>query len=369
MGTIAVVGAALGLGLLALLMAWSPGRPRPVLDERGNVPVNSLSEKIRVEINGVEQGMFIRSRDRRNPVLLFVHGGPGMPEYWLTQRYPTGLEDHFTVVWWEQRGAGLSYTSEIAPDTMTVEQFIADTLAVTRYLIQRFGQDRIYLMAHSWGSFIGIQAAARAPELYHAYIGVGQVTDQLQSEQLAYAYALSAYRADGDLGMVRRLESAPPTATAPLPAAYEALRDTYMHGLGIGTTRAMRSVIDGIFLPSWMFPEYTLGEKINLWLGKSYSRSPEFGLWDALLSTDLTQTVTQLTIPAYFLHGRYDYTCAYPLARDYARGLQAPLKGFYTFEHSAHSPVFEEPERVVQILLSDIRNGANALADKPEPTP
>jgi pimeloyl-ACP methyl ester carboxylesterase len=287
-----------------------------------------------------------------------------MPEYWLTQRYPTGLEDHFTVVWWEQRGAALSYNPDIPPESMTAEQFIADTLAVTRYLLNRFGQEKIYLMGHSWGSYIGIQAAAQAPELYYAYIGMGQISYQLQSEQLAYEYALEQYRNNGDWRMARRLEAAPPTMTIPLPAAYEALRDEYMHKIGIGATREMRSVVTGIFLPSWQFREYTLAEKVNLWRGKVYSRSQDFSQWDRMQATDLTQQVTELAIPVYFFHGQYDYTCAYPLAKAYFEQLQAPLKGFYTFENSAHSPIFEEPEKVLEILREDVLNEATVLADK-----
>jgi pimeloyl-ACP methyl ester carboxylesterase len=355
---------AFSLVSLGLLFAWSPGRPQPFLEANGQPLANSLAEKIHVEINGMEQGMFIKSKNSHNPVLLFLHGGPGMPEYWLTQRYPTGLEEHFTVVWWEQRGAALSYSPDIPPETMTAAQFVADTLAVTRYLLNRFGQEKIYLMGHSWGSYIGIQAAAQAPELYHAYIGMGQVSYQLQSEQLAYEYALTQYKNNGDWRMMRRLEAAPPTMTAPLPPDYEALRDAYMHGIGIGTTREMTSVITGIFLPSWQFREYTLAEKINLWRGKVYSRSDAFGLWDTMQATDLTQQVTELAIPTYFFHGKYDYTCAYPLARAYFAGLQAPLKGFYTFEESAHSPIFEEPEKAVEILLQDVLRGATALADE-----
>jgi pimeloyl-ACP methyl ester carboxylesterase len=99
--------------LIVVLLAWSPGKPKPFMDENGNPLAGSISEKIHVNINGLEQGMFIKSKNINNPVLLFVHGGPGMPEYWLTQRYPTGLEDYFTVVWWEQRGAGLSYSADI----------------------------------------------------------------------------------------------------------------------------------------------------------------------------------------------------------------------------------------------------------------
>lgn len=350
--------------LTVVLLAISPGKPEPFRDENGNLLSDSLSEKIHVDINGVEQGMFIQSRNIHNPVLLFVHGGPGMPEYWLTRHYPTGLEDHFTVVWWEQRGAGLSYHPDIPSETMTAEQFVADTLEVTRYLLKRFGQEKIYLMAHSWGSYIGIQVAAQAPELYYAYIGMGQISHQIQSEQLAYRYALEYYKKNGNTDMVKKLEAAPPSMTVPLPADYEALRDEYMHGAGIGTTHEMKSVIAGIFLPSWQFREYTLAEKVNLWRGKVYSRSSDFGLWETMLATDLTQQVMELDIPVYFFHGQYDYTCAYPLAGAYFDQLQAPLKGFYTFEYSAHSPLFEEPEKALNILLEDVLNGTNALADK-----
>lgn len=350
--------------LTGALWAISPGQAEPFLDENGNPLAGSLSEKILVDVNGVEQGMFIRSKNLSNPVLLFVHGGPGMPEYWLTQLYPTGLEEHFTVVWWEQRGAGLSYHPDIPPETMTAEQFVADTLAVTRYLLRRFGREKIYLQGHSWGSYIGIQAAARAPELYYAYIGMGQVSYQLQSEQLAYEYALAQYKSIGDERMVSKLEAAPPGMTVPLPPEYEALRDEYMHGAGIGTTREMKSVVTGIFLPSWQFRGYTLAEKLNLWRGKVYSRSRDFGLWESLLAADLTQQATALDMPVYFFHGQYDYTCAYPLAQAYFDQLQAPLKGFYTFENSAHSPLFEEPEKALTILRQDVLNGTNSLADK-----
>jgi pimeloyl-ACP methyl ester carboxylesterase len=352
----------IGLVALAVVIAL-PAGVTPILDEKGNPMAGSLAEKIRVEINGVQQGMFIKSTNVDNPVLLFVHGGPGMPMYWLTQRYPTGLEEHFTVVWWEQRGVGLSYDPDIPAETMTADQFVDDTLEVTRYLLDRFDQEKVYLMGHSWGSYIGIRAAAKAPELFHAYIGMGQLTHQLESEQLAYDYALAYYRDLGDQRMVRRLQAAPPGTTAPLPKAYVALRDEYMHKAGIGTMRQMTSVITGLFLPSWRFGEYTLMEKVNLWRGKIASRRAEFGLWDTMLTTDMRRQVPELAIPTYFLHGQYDYTCAYPLAKEYLTELRAPLKGFYTFENSAHSPMFEEPERTVTILLEDVLNGTTSLAD------
>jgi pimeloyl-ACP methyl ester carboxylesterase len=137
------------LGLVGALVIWSRGTVRPLLDSEGRPLPNSISEKIWVDINGIEQGMFIESENDANPVLLVVHGGPGMPDHFLTNRYPTGLEELFTVVWWEQRGTGLSYRSDIPAETMTVDQFVADTLAMTNYLRARFGKEKIYLMGHS----------------------------------------------------------------------------------------------------------------------------------------------------------------------------------------------------------------------------
>ncbi len=326
----------------------------------------SLVEKVRTKINGVEQGMFIRTTDVGHPVLLYLHGGPGMPTYFLNRQYPTGLEEDFTAVWWEQRGAGLSYNPNIPPETMTVEQFIADTLTVTDFLRSRFGKEKIYLMGHSWGSLLGIQAAARAPERYYAYIGVAQIANQLRSENLAYEHMLELARESGNTKLARKLQAAPPTTTAPLPGAYVALRDEAMHTLGVGTTHDMKSVVTGVFLPVWQDPEYTLREKVNIWRGKwsPYSKR----LWNEMLATDITTVVPELQIPAYFLHGVYDYTVAYPLTKAYFEQLKAPLKGFDTFEHSAHSPIFEEAEKTRKILREDVLAGVRNLADTKQET-
>jgi pimeloyl-ACP methyl ester carboxylesterase len=345
--------------LVGVLLACSPGNPEPFLDENGRLLEGSISEKVFVNINGVEQGMFIMSKDATHPVLLYLHGG--MPEYFLTQQYPTGLEDYFTVVWWEQRGSGLSYSTDIPPETMTLEQMISDTLAVTNYLRNRFGQEKIYLMGHSGGTFIGIQAAARAPELYYAYIGVAQMSYQLKSERLAYEYMLQQFQENGNTRMVRKLDAAPVTMTDGIPDAYLAVRDGAMHSLGIGTTHDMNSVITGIFLSSLTSRDYTLIEKVNMWRGKSQSGVSPF--WDEMIATDLSIQVSALDIPVYFFEGIYDYTCSYTEAKSYFEILRAPLKGFYTFEQSAHSPLFEEPEKMLRILLEDVLAGANSLAN------
>ena len=160
--------------------------------------------------------------------------------------------------------------------------------------------------------------------------------------------------------MVRTLEEAPVTDSVPLPHSYLSVRDPAMHSLGIGTTHDIRSVVTGLLLRSFTNREYTLGEKIGMWRGKISSGSQ---LWNAQLSTDLTKKVTRLEIPVYFFHGVYDYTVSYPLARSYYERLDAPVKGFYTFRHSAHSPLFEEPERMREIMRADVLTESIGLAD------
>lgn len=345
--------------LLGVLLAMSPGKPGPFLDENRNPLPNSISEKIFVEINGVQQGMFIQGQDKSNPVLLYLHGG--MPDYFLKQQYPTGLEQIFTVVWWEQRGTGLSFSDDIPKETVTNEQLIADTLTLTNYLRERFDQDKIYLMGHSGGTFFGIQAAARAPELYYAYIGVAQISNTLKSEKLAYDYMLQAFKANGNTDMVRKLEAAPVTLEGGVPMEYHMIRDIGMHSLGIGTTHDMKSIVTGLLVPSFTFREYTLGEKINLWRGKA--RNGISVLWSTALETDLRQELTDFELPIYFFEGVYDYTCNYSVAKEYFDALNAPVKGFYTFENSAHSPIFEEPEKARAILQKDVLTGSHTLAD------
>jgi pimeloyl-ACP methyl ester carboxylesterase len=159
----------------------------------------------------------------------------------------------------------------------------------------------------------------------------------------------------GNTAMVRKLEAAPVTVAGGTPHAYLAIRDKAMHSLGIGTTHDMKSIITGIFLPSLASPEYTLREKVDLW--RSKFRSGAGYLWDTMIATDLAKKVPKLDLPVYFLHGIYDYTCSSTEAKAYCEQLKAPLKGFYTFKQSAHSPMFEEPEKTLKILQEDVLDG------------
>ncbi|MDR1432533.1 MAG: alpha/beta hydrolase [Propionibacteriaceae bacterium] len=353
--------AAVGFGTLGLLVValgtalWlSPGRPAPYQDPAGNPVAGSISEKIWVEINGEPQGMFIRGRSVSNPVVLFLHGGPGMPEYFLAEKHLAALEDLFVVCYWEQRGAGLSWRPDLDAASVTSAQLVEDAIAVSRYLRERFGQQQVILLAHSWGTFIGIQAAWRAPELYSAYVSVGQISDTVASERLAHSYLRQRYAELGNKSMVGKLDAFPVAESETAARAFfdSEVREQAEHDLGVGTTREMRSTATGIFLPHLLSPAYTLPEKLAQWQAKSFLRE-KTALVDELFTVNLPQQVPALQIPTHFVSGAHDYTVNWKLSQQYLETIAAPIKEFHLFENSAHSPLFEEPTRFAT-LLSEI---------------
>ncbi len=190
---------------------------------------------------------------------------------------------------------------------------------------------------------------------------MAQMVDQLRSETMAYEFMVTEYTKRHDHTMVKRLTAAPVSEAHGTPQGYLAVRDKAMHRLGVGTTHDMKSVVTGVFLPSLASPQYSVAEKVGLWRGKIASGVS--ALWDDMLSTDLAERVPSLDVPTYFLHGVFDRTCSYDLARDYFDRMQSPVKGFYTFEHSAHSPIFEEPAKAGRIIRDDVLHAAVRLAD------
>jgi len=351
--------------LLGVLWVYSPGKPELCRDKSGKPLSGSISEKTFATIGGIKQGMFIRGTNINNPVLLYIHGGPAFPNYFLIDKYAPGLEDNFTVCYWEQRGGGLSYSADVTLESMTFEQLTSDAIEVTNYLRERFGKEKIYLMAHSGGTPFAIQAAAKAPQLYYAYIGMAQITRQAESEKIAYKYMIEQFTAQGNTKAVEKLRQYPvPESDSYIIPFYKSLvRDESMHELGIGTMRTMTSVFTGVFIPVWMCKAYTLKEKINIWKSK-FTFVKKTKLIDQLFATDITTQVPKLEIPIYFFSGKYDLTVNFDLSRAYFEKLDAPLKGFYTFQNSAHSPIFKEPERVKEIMCNDVINRTNYLADK-----
>ncbi|MDR0858501.1 MAG: alpha/beta hydrolase [Oscillospiraceae bacterium] len=338
------------IALFCLLFAWSPGKIAPYRDDNGGVLAGSVAEIVRTEIGGISQGLIIKGKSDRNPVLLFLHGGPGNPEYVLAKNYDIGLEDYFTVCWWDQRGSGMSYIESGQPETWTLERMADDTVEVTNYLRERFGADKIYLMGHSWGSFLGVNVVSQNPELYEAYIGIGQVTNQLESEKLAYDYMLKTLSEKGE--STKEFEKYDLSGeNADLPAAYFMLRSQTLSKLGNGVFHAPQAQFKEILLPFLQAREYTLADKYGYLMGSL--KSLEAPVNNELM-VDLSASVFTLDVPVYIFHGAYDMQVNYELSKRYFELLDAPEKHFYSFDNSAHSPFMEEPARFIEIVKRDV---------------
>ena len=334
---------------IVVLAVNSPGKLDQLKNEDGNIIVNSLAEKHFIEIGGIQQGFFLRSENPKNPVILFLHGGPGSPELALLYRFETSehLEKYFTVCYWDQRGAGMSFSNSIDPATMTLEQMMEDTRQITEYLKHRFNQEKIFLMGHSWGSLLGIKTIEKYPENYLAYIGIGQVTNQTESERLAYDYMLQHAMEINDKPAVKNLKKFNTNASDfPAMDYIGSVRSQLMNKYGIGIMHnnfsMARLIKDMLF-----FKGYTLSEKMKFARGSLFSLTH---LWNYVVSDNLFESSISFQVPVYITHGKYDYQVSHTLAREYFELLEAPFKSFFTFENSAHSPNAEEPEKFVQLI-------------------
>ena len=309
-----------------------------------------LSEKTYIETDGVKLGMELLSDNTDNPVLLVCGGGPGIPQYLVESLYPSVLPKYFTVCYFDYRKTGLSFDSDIDSQSITTDLMIDDVLAVTDYLKDRFGKDKIYIMGHSFGSYVALNTVYRHPENYIAYLAMSQVCDQTRSEIMAYDYMRAQYESRADMKMVRKFDEYKIKESSEEFQRYcsSSLRDTAMHELGVGTTREMDNVITDLFFPSLRVSAYTPMERINLWRGKAGSK--EFPVNIETDSFNAFEDIKRIEVPIYFFAGEYDMTCCTRIQQEYYEVIDAPSKEFFLYKDCAHSPIYEDPDKTCEIL-------------------
>ncbi len=318
-----------------------------------------------VRIGGIDQWISIRGTDRRNPVLLFIHGGPGyvsMPTGWYFQR---AWEEFFTVVNWDQRGAGKTYVGNdpkaVAP-TLAIERMVADAEELTAWLRREFRRDRIFVLGHSWGSFVGLSIARRHPEWLHAYIGMGQITDFMESERRGWRFAMDAARAENNAEAISALEGIAPYAKDEPPTVEALLVQRRWVGHFGGVIYQRTDARDFTRAVS-LAPEYTDEDVRRVWIGNRVS--VDKFLPQLLAHGDMTG-ITELDCPFILLSGRHDYNVSSSAAEEWFRRLRAPSKTLVWFERSAHEPMSEEPGRMLMALVSHAWPIAERAGDVPK---
>ncbi|MFN2507901.1 MAG: alpha/beta fold hydrolase [Chthoniobacterales bacterium] len=302
----------------------------------------------KVRLGGVDQWIQIRGHDRTKPILLFLHGGPGFPQMPFSH-LNAELEQHFVVVQWDQRGAGKSYSWSIPDESMRVDQFVADTRELTVLLLQRFKAEKCYLVAHSWGSLVGALTVARYPELFHAYVGIGQVAGLPETQQVRYQFALDSARKDNNTAAVAELTriGRPPHSDFDHCKIMEKWVNHY-------AAEEHRSYPPSRFARlAFGSPAYSWVDLAKIPLGFRYSFSH---LWrEIFYETNVFEKVPRIEVPVYFFIGRYDWVVSADVAERYFNALDAPRrKQLIWFERSAHWPHFAEPEKYREMLVGKV---------------
>jgi len=342
-------------GLLAIRSVLPAGTPRV----RGRAGLAAL-EKVR--IGGCGQWVLERSADVANPVVLFLHGGPGTSQLTSNRRNTRDLERYFTVVNWDQRGAGKSYRAITDAGRMNIDQFVADTRELTLYLLAKFGQERLILAGHSWGSVIGALAVSRYPELYHCYIGIGQMADMAEGEAASYRWTLEQARKHRDGRAIRALERIGPPPYQGDWHRKTIIERRYVGRFG-GEFHASRNGAFGLVIRSLLWSrEYTLADRVNYFRGILGSMRL---LWPELLQVNLFESVPEMQVPVFFMEGRYDQECPCEIAERYFESVKAPSKELIWFGRSAHLPNSEERDLFNEVMVTRVRPVASASPASP----
>ncbi|AIY40515.1 Hydrolase [Collimonas arenae] len=324
-----------------------------------------VQENYKVRIGGVDQWIYARGQDRDNPIILFIHGGPASPSAPTMWMYQRPIEEYFTVVNYDQRGAGKTYL-ETDPDTvrdsLRIDQYVNDAIDIAKYVSNRYGKKKVILIGHSWGTVIGMKAALARPDLFYAYVGIGQVINSRENERLSFDYGLAQAKKAGNQAAVKELE-----AIAPYPGTQPLTRERIITARKwaqyYGGLAAFRSDFGYYFNAPLLSPEYdqqaaaAIDKGSMLTLGRVL---PEF------LEVDM-KPVVKFPIPVIMFMGRQDYTTPSEPTDEWLKKLDAPYKKGIWFEHAAHLVQFEEPGKTLVSLLTYVRPLATGnVADLPK---
>ena len=303
---------------------------------------NGISSLDEITLGDLKQWIFIRGIDRNNPILLFLHGGPGAPLLGMSssRKYDTELIKHFTVVHWDQRGAGKSLRRDIPVDSMTIDRFIEDCNELIDYLRKRFHTQKVFIVAHSGGTIIGIKTAYKYPEKIHAYVGVAQVVNEYEQQKISYEFIIKEAQKAGDIDIQKSMNAiGPPPYESPKKflqmAGYVDKYGGFMH------SKSMKDLII-LTLNFLTSPEYSLSEGIRTFRNRGFDFTIN-SMWEELKNVNLTKEIQSIKVPIYFFEGKYDVTTPTVVVEKFYDNLNAEKgKKLFIFENSGHMPMMEE---------------------------
>lgn len=346
----------LGLMLIICFMtlyfiASSSGKMKDFKND-GTIISESINEKRIIKINDALNGLYIRGKNLNNPIILFVSSGPGSSDLFLTEKYKDmNLEEYFTVAYWDYRGMCSVYDREIDPEAITTDVLMKDVEDISNYLISRFNKERIYIMGFSGGTHIALQAASRFPEKYYGYFAMAQaVCSNSDNDTEMYNFMKKVFTDRKNSASVKKLESLVNHLDNNKVECKDWPAFVYLlHKAGGGTIKD-KSELTGISIPIFLSHCYNLKEKISYIPSIKMYRKTTFASENK--KHDYRKDITELKIPVYFISGEYDFNCPWTLVKEYYETISAPEKDFILVPDAAHSPLWENPQPVVDFMKS-----------------
>jgi pimeloyl-ACP methyl ester carboxylesterase len=313
----------------------------------------TLDVKEIVSLGGVKQSIRIRTSDETLPVVLFLHGGPGVCDRHWVLKHQSDIAGVATMVCWDQRGAGLSYDKSLKKEDLCVSRMVEDAAQLVAYLCKRFNRDKIIVVGHSWGTLLGTLLAQKHPEHIAAYIGMGQFVDGPENERLSYQFVFDEATKRGDKKALKNLAK----IGWPEKGHYKTLDDlmvqrNLMTKYGGEDYGESDGIIKAILIPLLRSPEYRLTDLVKYYKGAFFSLE---SMWEEIIDFDFNKDVTKLDMPVYLTEGRHDQNTPTQLAQKWFENLSAPHKEWIWFEKSAHSPIKNEPDAWGKTVMRIIR--------------
>ena len=306
-----------------------------------------IDRKERITINGLVQTIHIWGTREENPVVLFLHGGPGIPNRHGIARNHLDLTDDFTIVAWDQRGTGGSYHGCDA-NTLTLDQLVSDCGKLLTYLCLNLNKKKIFLLGGSWGTELGTLVCQKYPDRVAGYIGYGQVVNGIENENVSYAYVLEKAKEANCKEDVEELEKIGPPVDGQYRPCFEGLmaQRRLLKKYGGHSTKG-GNYFTGTVLPILTSPELSIRDKIGTANGYKLCLSH---MWPTIVHYDFIHDCGPFQMPYYIFQGRKDNNTPSSLVQAYYDSIVAPDKDLIWFEHSAHGPLGEEPEKFKRLM-------------------
>ena len=314
-----------------------------------------LDERLLIPVNGDMQSIHIRGNDEKKPVLLFVHGGPGVCDRsWVMPKQSKYLADHFVMVCWDQRMAGKNYRKKRAGETMTLQQQVDDMDDVVNWLVKRFGQEKIFIVGHSWGSILSCLYLPQHPEHIRAYVGMGQFVNGPLNETMSYDFVVDYAKEHNNRKALKDLEKIGAPEGGLYAGGLDALmvQRNYMTKFGGGAWKEKENIFKSVLVPFLTSGEYWIVPDLYRYAKGTYYCLRQ--LWPSVAKLEFDKTVKKLDVPVYLFQGDHDQNTPTPLAKEWFDALEAPYKEYVPFRESAHSPIKEEAELWGKTLIEKL---------------